>query len=216
MWGAGGPVVGPDGTIYVGVGNGAATAPPFDGSDSITALSPLLKRVGIFAPQIWAADNASDLDLGSSAPSLLGDGMMLADGKNGNAYLLNAHDLDGVGSQVARAPVCAAFGGMATRGTVVYVPCISGGMAAVNTAGSTVKVLWRGPGAAEGSPVLGGGAVWVPDWNAGVLYELSPASGHVQHKIGLGSPLPHFASSSLSGRLALVGTMTGVVAVTGA
>jgi outer membrane protein assembly factor BamB len=216
MWGAGGPVVGPNGTIYVGVGNGAATAPPFDGSDSITALGPLLKRVGIFAPRSWAADNTNDADLGSTAPSLLGDGMMLADGKNGNAYLLNAHDLDGVGSQVALAPVCAAFGGMATQGTVVYVPCISGGMAAVNTSGSKVKVLWRGPGAAEGSPVLGGGAVWVPDWNAGVLYELSPASGHVQDMISLGSPLPHFASPSLSGRLALVGTMNGVVAVTGA
>ena len=216
MWGAGGPVVGPNGTIYVGVGNGAATAPPFDGSDSITALSPLLKRVGIFAPSTWAADNASDADLGSSAPSLLSDGMMLADGKNGNAYLLNAKHLAGVGSQVALAPVCAAFGGMATQGTVVYVPCISGGMAAVDTSGSKIKVLWRGPAAAQGSPVLGGGAVWVPDWNAGVLYELSQATGHVLHQIHLGSQLPHFASPSLSGRLVLVGTLHGVVAVSGA
>jgi hypothetical protein len=216
MWAAGGPVVGPNGTIYVGAGNGAATAPPFDGSDSITALSPLLKRVGIFAPSTWPRDNATDADLGSSAPSLLSDGMMLADGKNGHAYLLNAKHLTGVGSQVALAPVCAAFGGMATQGTTVYVPCISGGMAAVNTSGSKLKVRWRGPGGAQGSPVLGGGAVWVSDWNAGALYELSPASGHVRHKIGLGSPLPHFASPSLSGQLVLIGTLHGVVAVTGA
>jgi outer membrane protein assembly factor BamB len=216
MWGAGGPVVGPDGTIYVGVGNGAATAPPFDGSDSITALTPLLKRVGIFAPSTWASDNASDADLGSTAPSLLSDGMMLADGKNGNAYLLNSKHLAGVGSQVALAPVCAAFGGMATQGRVVYVPCISGGMAAVNTSGNNIKILWRGPGGAQGSPVLGGGAVWVPDWNAGVLYELAPATGQVRHKISIAGALPHFTSPSLSGRLALVGTMHGVVAVTGA
>jgi polyvinyl alcohol dehydrogenase (cytochrome) len=96
------------------------------------------------------------------------------------------------------------------------VPCEGGGMAAVNTSGNAVTVLWRGPAAAAGSPVFGGGAVWVPDWSAGVLYELDPANGHVQHQIRLGSPLPHFASPSLSGRLVLLGTLHGVVAVRGA
>jgi outer membrane protein assembly factor BamB len=216
MWAAGGPAVGPDGTIYVSAGNGAATAPPFDGSDSVTALTPGLRRTGIFAPVTWAADNATDKDLGSTAPGLLGNGTILADGKSGTAYLLNAAHLTGVGSQVAKAPVCTAFGGMATRGTVAYVPCISGGMAAVDTAGNTLKVLWRGPGGAQGSPVLGGGAVWVPDWNSGVLYQLDPGTGQVRHKIRLGSALPHFASPSLSGPLALVGTLRGVVAVRGA
>jgi outer membrane protein assembly factor BamB len=216
MWAAGGPVAGPDGTVYVSAGNGAATAPPYDGSDSVTALTPALRRTGIFAPATWPADNASDLDLGSTSPGLLGNGMILADGKNGTAYLLNSRHLTGVGSQVAKAPVCASFGGMATRGTVVYVPCISGGMAAVDTSGNTIKVLWRGPAPAQGSPVLGGGAVWVPDWNAGVLYQLDPGTGHVRHQIRLGSPLPHFASPSLSGPFALIGTMSGVVAVHGA
>ena len=216
MWAAGGPVVGPDGTIYVSAGNGAATAPPFDGSDSVTALTPALRRTGIFAPATWAADNASDSDLGSTAPGLLGSGLILADGKSGTGYLLNAHHLTGVGSQVTKAPVCAAFGGMATRGSIVYVPCISGGMAAVDTSGAAIKVLWRGPAAAQGSPVLGGGAVWVPDWTAGVLYQLDPGTGHVRHKIRLGSALPHFASPSLSGSLALIGTMHGVTAVRGA
>jgi len=213
MWAAGGPVVGPDDTIYVAAGNGASTAPPWDHSDSITALTPGLKRIGAFAPSTWPADNAADLDLGSSAPALLSDGQMLTVGKRGIGYLLNAHHLAGVGSQLTQAPVCAAFGGMATVGKIVYVPCISGGMAAVNTSGTKIKVLWRGPGAAQGSPVVGGGAIWVPDWNAGVLYELAPASGHVRHQIRLGSALPHFASPTLSGSLALLGTLNGVVAV---
>jgi outer membrane protein assembly factor BamB len=216
MWAAGGPVAGPDGTVYVSVGNGAATAPPYDGSDSVTALTPGLRRTGIFAPVTWAADNNGDLDLGSTAPGLLGTGRILAVGKSGTGYLLNAHHLTGVGSQVAQARVCPAFGGMATRGTVAYVPCISGGMAAVGTSGDTVKVLWRGPGAAPGSPVLGGGAVWLADWNSGVLYQLDPGTGRIRHQISLGSALPHFASPSLSGTLALVGTMSGVVAVSGA
>jgi outer membrane protein assembly factor BamB len=216
MWAAGGPVTGPDGTIYVSAGNGAATAPPYDGSDSVTALTPGLRRTGIFAPTTWPADNAGDADLGSSAPGLLSNGTILIAGKRGTGYLLNVHHMTGVGTQVAQAPVCAAFGGMATRGTVAYVPCISGGMAAVATSGRTIRVLWRGPPGAQGSPVLGGGAVWVPDWNAGVLYELDPATGHVRHMIRLGSALPHFASPSLSGPLALIGTMHGIVAVRGA
>jgi hypothetical protein len=105
---------------------------------------------------------------------------------------------------------------MAVAGPVAYVPCIGGGMAAVDTTGNRIKVLWRGPPAAQGSPVLGGGAVWVPDWNAGVLYQLDPGTGHVRHQVRLGLPLPHFASPTLSGSLALVGTMHGVVAVSGA
>ena len=74
MWEAGGPVVGPDGTIYIAAGNGAATAPPWDDSDSVTSLTPALRRIGVFAPATWPADNASDLDLGSSSPALLSNG----------------------------------------------------------------------------------------------------------------------------------------------
>jgi hypothetical protein len=52
--------------------------------------------------------------------------------------------------------------------------------------------------------------------DAGVLYQLGPGTGRVRHRIALGSPLPPFASPWLSGGLALVGTMHGVVAVRGA
>jgi hypothetical protein len=215
MWEAGGPVVGPSGTIYVGAGNGAATAPPWDASDSVTALTPGLRRTGIFAPVTWPQDNATDLDLGSSSPVLLSGGRILADGKRGIAYLLNASHLAGVGSQVAQAPVCPAYGGASVAGQIVYLPCEGGGMAALDITGHHIRILWRGPRGAAGSPVLGGGAVWVPDWAAGILYELAPGTGHVRHQIHLGSALPHFASPSLSGPLALIGTMHGVVAVRG-
>jgi outer membrane protein assembly factor BamB len=39
IWAAGGPVVGPTGTVYVSVGNGAVSARVFDDSDSVTALT---------------------------------------------------------------------------------------------------------------------------------------------------------------------------------
>lgn len=216
IWAPGGPVIGPGGTIYVSVGNGAATGGGYDGSDSVTALTPGLRRAGWFAPRTWASDNAADLDLGSSSPALLPGGTMLAVGKRGTGYLLDPRRLGGIGGQRAQAPVCATFGGMAVSGTTVYVPCGDGGMAAVATAGGHIRVRWRGPSSASGSPVLGGGAIWVPDCSAGILYALDPASGAVRQRLRLPAALPHFASPSLSGRLALLGAMTGVVAVRGA
>lgn len=215
IWATGGPVIGPGGTLYVGVGNGAATSPPFDGSDSVTALSPRLRRLGIFAPGSWAADNAGDLDLGSMSPALLAGGRILAVGKRGVGYLLSASRLGGVGGQLAQAPVCPAYGAAAVAGSTAYVPCAGGGLAAVSAAHGRLRVLWRGPGPASGSPVLGGGAVWVPDPSSGTLYELSQANGRVRQQIRLGAALPHFASPSLSGGLVLVGTTGGVVAVSG-
>jgi outer membrane protein assembly factor BamB len=216
IWATGGPVVSPSGTIFVASGNGAARRAPFDGSDSVIALSPGLARTGVFAPDRWPQDNADDLDLGSASPALLPDGRLLQVGKSGHGYLLNGARPGGVGGQLATAPVCAAFGGPAVRGQVVYEPCFGTGLTAVSVAGGRIRVLWRGPVSANGSPVIGGGAVWVADWTAGILYELSPATGQVRHQVSLGSALPHFASPSLSGGLVLTGTMHGVVAVSGA
>ena len=215
IWAPGGPAIGPDGTMYVGVGNGA-TSPPFDDSDSVTALSPGLRRIGVFAPSDWLADNASDLDLGSMTPALAGSGQILMAGKRGVAYLLDAADLGGIGGQRAKLAVCPAFGGAAVTGPVVILPCASGGPAAVRVSPGALRLIWRGPGAADGSPVAGGGAVWVTANAAGVLYELDPASGRVRQHIALGTSLPHFASPALSGGLVLVGTLHGVIAVSGA
>ena len=197
-----------------------ATAPTvsstnFDGSDSVTALSPALRQVGIFAPSSWHHDSPNDLDLGSTQPALLASGMLLAVGKRGTAYLLSAAHLGGVGGQVAQAPVCPAYGAAAVQGSTVYEPCEQGGMAAISTAGNQIRVLWRGPASAWGSPVVGGGAVWVTDWTAATLYELDPATGATRTSLSLGTSLPHFASVSMTGDHAYLGTMEGVVAVGG-
>jgi hypothetical protein len=50
----------------------------------------------------------------------------------------------------------------------------------------------------------------------GTLYELDPATGAVRYSLGLGTSLPHFASLSMTGEGAYVGTDEGVTAVTGA
>jgi len=215
IWGTAGPVAGPGGTLYVSVGNGSVTSTSFDGTDSVTALSPALRQVGIFAPASWHADSQDDLDLGSTEPALLASGMLVALGKSGTAYLVSSAHLGGVGGQVAQASVCPAYGAAAVQGSTVYEPCEQGGMAAISTAGDKLRVLWRGPASAWGSPVVGGGAVWVTDWSAGTLYELNPATGGTRASLSLGTSLPHFASLSMTGSHAYLGTSQGVVAVGG-
>ncbi len=216
IWGTAGPVAGPGGTLYVSAGNGSVTSTAFDGSDSVTALSPALRQVGIFAPATWYHDSEGDLDLGSAQPVLFANGMLLALGKSGTAYLLSAARLGGVGGQVAQAGVCSAYGAASVQGSTAYEPCDSGGMAAVSVAGGRIRVLWRGPAGAAGSPVIGGGAVWVADYAAGTLYELDPATGATRYSLSLGTSLPHFASLSMAGNRAFLGTNEGVLTVSGA
>jgi outer membrane protein assembly factor BamB len=216
IWAAPGPVVAPSGMIYVASGNGARFRPPFDGSDSVIELTPRLHRVGVFAPANWAALNASDLDLGTTSPALLSDGRILQVGKSGVGYLLSQTRLGGVGGELAQHSVCVAFGGAAVQGTVVYVPCYGSGLEAVNTAHNRIAVVWRSPNQVWGSPVIGGGALFVAEPDNGRLYELAPATGRVRSQVRLAGRLPDFVSPSLSGGLILVGTLTSVVAVRGA
>ena len=225
VWGTGGPVVEPNGGLWVSTGNGAAgPGDPYDGSDSVTALSPVLHRNGFFAPAGWAADNASDQDLGSTEPVIAaGDpSTTFIVGKRGVGYLLSTPDLGGIGHQLAALDICRAFGAAATSGPMVYEPCAGGGMAAVyvSAAQRKIDIRWRGPADGNGSPVLGGGAAWVTAYgsggDSGTLYELSSATGVIRSQIEIGAGLPHFSSLSLAGNSAYVGTLTGVTAVNGA
>jgi outer membrane protein assembly factor BamB len=221
IWGTAGPVTGPDGSLYVASGNGDQTGSgqPFDGSDSVNQLTPGLRRAGFFAPASWADDNAHDLDLGSTQPALVGGDSLLITGKRGTGYLLRAGRLGGIGGELAAAPVCRAYGAAAVSGNVVYEACqFDGGITAVSVDARRrqIRVVWRGPASANGSPVTGGGAVWVTDWHAGTLYALSPATGAPLQQVSLAAQLPHFSSLSLDGSRAYVSTMTGVIAVSGA
>jgi outer membrane protein assembly factor BamB len=224
VWATGGPVVGPGGDLWVSTGNGATTGQsrPYDGSDSVSRLSHLnLRRVSFFAPSTGAADNAGDLDLGSTQPVLAAGDATFIVGKRGVGYLLYTPSMGGIGGELASRQICDAFGGAAVSGDTVYEPCASGGMAAVSVDAKreTISVRWRGPAGAAGSPVVGGGAVWVTAYSntsEGTLCELDPATGGVRHEIGLGARLPHFSSLSLAGGTAFVSTMNGVIAVDGA
>jgi outer membrane protein assembly factor BamB len=221
IWGTGGPVVGPQGDLWLATGEGAARAgEPYDGSDSVDILIPTLKRRAYFAPTTWAVDNAHDWDLGSTQPALAAGGSTLIVGKNSMGYLLSTTTPGGLGGQLAETWVCDAEGAASVNGSMVYEPCQQGGMAAVsvNAAHKKLKVAWRGPNGATGSPVVGGGAVWVTGFTttSGTLYELNPATGAVRHEIAIGQGLPHFSSLSLAGHTAYLDTLTGITAINGA
>lgn len=223
IWGPSGPVTGANGNLWVSVGNGAAAkGAPYDGSDSVTELSPGLQRVAFFAPTTWATDNANDQDLGSTEPVLAAGDSVFIMGKLGVGYLLDADKLNGIGGQLAEQSICHAFGAAAVSGSTVYEPCRDGAVTAVEVSAATrtIKVLWHGPAGANGSPVVGGGAVWVTTYSdaggPGTLYALSQATGAVEQQISLGQELPHFSSLALSGSTAYISTLTGVTAINGA
>jgi polyvinyl alcohol dehydrogenase (cytochrome) len=209
IWTPGGAVVDGDKLLY-SVGNGESTS-GFDDSDAVTALDANLRRVDLFAPTTWAADNEKDLDLGSGSPTLLGPWVFVA-GKSGTGYVLDRNRLGGIGAQRGQGPVCKSFGGTSVAGDTAYLPCVDGPRALTIGPNGTPDVRWKAAVPANGSPVVGGDTVWVPDWHGGVLYALDRATGAVRAQVPVGD-LPHFASPTLSGRRVYLGTMRGVVAV---
>ncbi|MFC6594010.1 PQQ-binding-like beta-propeller repeat protein [Kitasatospora paranensis] len=209
IWATGGPVVDGD-RVLVSVGNGESVSGGYDGSDSVLALSPELQRVDWFAPSTWADDNAKDLDLGSLAPVRVG-AFVLAVGKRGTAYLLDAQRLGGLGGQIAQRDVCPAYGGAAVDGQAVYLPCQDGLVRLTVGQDGSLRQDWRVDMERGGSPVVGGGAVWVVDDGRGELMALDPVDGRVLQHVATG-PVPHFVSPVLAGGRVLVGTASGVTA----
>jgi outer membrane protein assembly factor BamB len=210
IWSTGGPVIDAAGNLYVSVGNGASRT-TYDGSDSVLELSPTLQLVSFFAPSTWAADNATDADLGSLSPVLVPGGRVFIAGKSGTGYVLNQGSLGGIGGQVSSATVCTGFGGAAQNGGTIYLPC-SGSLreVRVGTDGSLTPG-WQS-GAAGGPPVIGGGAVWSVNTGTGILVALDPATGAVLGSIAVGA-VPHFVSPTLWQARILVGTMAGISSV---
>jgi outer membrane protein assembly factor BamB len=213
IWGASGPAVDARGQVYVSVGNGAATGGEWDRSDSVLRLSPDLRLQDGFAPRQWPADNAADADLGSMGPLLLPGGLVFVAGKSGLGYLLRAGDLGGVGGELVERSVCAAFGGAAAVGSTVFVPCSDGLRQLSAGPGARLQLGWRAPAAVTGSPAVGGHTVYSLDPAGGTLYALDAARGTVRASAQVGQT-SRFATPTLAGGLVLVGTLSGVTALT--
>ncbi|TMM37723.1 MAG: hypothetical protein E6F99_11455 [Actinobacteria bacterium] len=210
IWSPAGGIV-HNGRLLFPVGNGESTGGSYDGSDSVIALDPDLHLKDSFAPGTWAQDNNRDLDLGSMTPVVV-NGYVLIAGKRGVGYTLRPDRLGGIGGQVAQAETCEAYGGAAVDGDMAYLPCTDGTRAVQVDAAGHLAVRWHAAVAAAGSPTLGGGALWVIDYDGGVLYALDPGNGTVRQQLKIGTT-PHFAAPTLAGGRAYVGTLDAVVAI---
>jgi polyvinyl alcohol dehydrogenase (cytochrome) len=198
LWAPGGPTVDAGGDLWVASGNGDSTG-AFDYGNAVLRLSPDLRLRDWFAPSDWARLNASDADLGSISPVLLGDGLVWISGKDGTGYLLRQDELGHIGGQAASAEACSSYGGTAYAAGALYVAC-SGGLIAVRVDPGTpaFSVRWRQSPGSPGAPVVADGAVWVVDTGGGRLLALDPGDGHVRFAYPAGAAA-HFVTPAVSG-----------------
>jgi outer membrane protein assembly factor BamB len=207
MWARAGAVVEPgSGRILVATGNGA-----FNGStnwgDSVLELSPTLALLHNWTPTNEAHLQATDSDLGSTAPALLGtvNGQRLAvqGGKDGVLALLDLGRLDGTtggpsarlggeleqlpapgGSEVFTAPAVWSAGGR----TWVFVADFASTAAYTVAGGGRPRLVKAWEAAAAGtSPVVAGGLLYIYDPTAGKLNVFRPTTGQLLHSLAVGS-----------------------------
>jgi hypothetical protein len=194
----GGAIVEPGGQrLLIDTGNA-----PWNGTtdfgDSVLELTfPGLRLRQAYTPTDQATLNSDDLDLGSSAPALLGHDRVLVAGKDAIFRVLDLARLDGhppLGREVLGGelqtfqtpasaepftqPAVSTAGGQ----TTVFVADFSG-TAAYRLAGGRLHPLWSNttPGT---SPLVAGGLLFVYDPRAGGVDVYAPGSGSPIAKLG--------------------------------
>jgi hypothetical protein len=101
IWMAGaGPAFDSAGHVYHGLGNGTSDGATDFGESTVPLAPNSLAVADYFTPSNFSSLNASDLDFGSSGPSMLpGTTLLVSGGKEGKLYLLNTTNL---GQEVSR------------------------------------------------------------------------------------------------------------------
>jgi polyvinyl alcohol dehydrogenase (cytochrome) len=224
VWmGGAAPSVDAQGDVWVATGNSAhgSSSDTYDEGDSVLRLSPSMQLLSSFAPRTWYNDNATDADLGSTAPALLPNKLVFQVGKaNGSnapvAYVLHESALGGVGGQLASGPFCEpgvdADGGSADLNGTLFVPC-QNGVTSVTVTTSTPSPNWTTTSGAHGSPIVAGGLVW--SIGNGNLYALNPNTGATVQSFSIGSSSSSFPSPSAADGLVLAPAGTRIHAFEG-
>lgn len=212
IWAPSGPAIDVNGRVFISTGNGSEVVGNWDHSDSVLRLSPTLQLEDGFAPDRWRQDNLTDADLGSLGPVLLPNNLILIAGKSGIGYVLHSDALGGVGGQAATKQMCHAYGGAASVGSTAFVPCIEGLQRVQVGPGGILTLGWRANDV-PGSPVIGGHTIYAVN-PRGTLYALDLDTGRERASISIGAT-SRFSTPTLFESHVFVGTMNGVVAVTG-
>lgn len=210
IWATPGPGIDAAGNVYVSVGNGEITQGDWDHSDSVLKLSPTLQLVDAFAPTNWAEENAGDADLGSQGVVLLPGNLIFIAGKGGKGYTLHMDALGGVGGQIDAQNVCVSFGGAATVGSTMFLPCIDGLRQVSVDASARIHLGWHASGVITGSPIVGGHTVY--SLSNGMIYALNMDSGRVVTSLNVGQA-NRFATPTIAGTTIFIGTLEGIIAV---
>jgi hypothetical protein len=186
----GGAVVEPGGKrLLVDTGNATWNGRQYFGDSVLELTVPGLDLRQSYTPRNQAELNANDLDLGSSAPALLGEDRVLVAGKDGVMRVLNLKRLDGhapggkprLGGEVQTLEtpgdtelftVPAVW--HRAKQTTVFV-ADSAATAAYALRGGRLHQLWQNdtPGT---SPILAGGLLYVYDPTAGGIEVYRPNS----------------------------------------
>jgi putative pyrroloquinoline-quinone binding quinoprotein len=186
IWARSGAVVVPrSGNLLVATGNA-----PFDGrrnwGDSVLLLSPSASRLlRNWTPRNQAQLDGGDIDLGSTAPAILGPRLAAQAGKDGIIRLLRLPRLGGAlgrtGGELQRidAPgrtdVFTTMAVWRSRGVVWMFVADGDGTAAYVLRGGRLHVAWS-RGRSGTSPVVAGGLLYVYDPGGG-LSVLRPKTG---------------------------------------
>jgi outer membrane protein assembly factor BamB len=213
IWARSGVVVDPvTQDLLVATGNGR-----FDGTrywgDSVLMLAPRGGRLlQNWTPQNQAELEAGDVDLGSTAPALVGSRLALQSGKDGKLRLLDLRRLNGSGGSgpttggelqtvkltggLFSAPAVWRSGGR----TWLFVST-DGGTQAFQLEGRRLRPAWKTTRGTT-SPVVAGGLLYVFDAQGGGLNVLRPATGALVASLPAGTG--HWNSPIVTdGRVAL-------------
>jgi hypothetical protein len=172
VWGVGGVVS--DGTnTFVTTGNTFSTGGTWGGGEAVIRLLPGPVFSGsttdYWAPTNWLSLDDSDTDIGGSGPILVDvpgatpSALVVALGKDGNAYLLDRNNLGGIGGPVAQSPVGvgtiiqAAATYKTSMGTYVVFRRTSSTLTAFRitaTAPPTIATGWTVTQSGRGSPFV--------------------------------------------------------------
>ncbi|HEV8449275.1 MAG TPA: PQQ-binding-like beta-propeller repeat protein [Gemmatimonadaceae bacterium] len=187
IWGRAGAVVDPaTGDIFVATGNAKWDGQTYWG-DAVIELDPTATHiVGNYTPSNTDQLNAGDVDVGSTSPVLLGNGVVAQGGKDGTIRVLGADAVRQSGShrggeaQTVPTPSSSALFTApavwhAPSGTTWMFAGDGGGTAAWTVSGGQLHQAWKNSNRGT-SPVLAGGLLYVFDANGG-LRVYQPESG---------------------------------------
>jgi hypothetical protein len=187
IWGRGGAIIDPaTGNIFFATGNG-----PWDGKtswgDALIELDPdATKMLGNYTPSDNAELRARDLDMGSAAPALLGDGYLAQGGKDRLIRVINIKSIAGAEPHENDDPpaVPTPSGNMLLAATAVWhhngetllFAADNGGTAAWNFKDGKLSQVWKNTTGGT-TPVEAGGLLYVYNPRGGLnVYDAE--SGH--------------------------------------